>query len=134
MKPLTELYPNPEDWKWGPSIGYHELIESMGYEVIASEAIGSYQGDYLFLLTDEQRIGFLTFGYGSCSGCDSLQACDSAEETENLRESLHNGIFWGTKEEVIAHLKGRDQGNEWWMNDHEGQVVRTKFIALLEDS
>lgn len=69
-----ETTPKP-DWvteKYGTD--YEELVGSWGHEVLSFDTIGSYQGDHLVLLRDGDRYGIVVIGYGSCSGCDALQA------------------------------------------------------------
>lgn len=34
---------------------------------------GSYSGEYLAIMTDEERLFFYQASYGSCSGCDWLE-------------------------------------------------------------
>src|SRR5262245_55179095 len=57
------------------SIGYHEVIRSMECEIVASECMGSYQGEYLYLLRNREtdQYGIVTLSYGSCSYCDYME-------------------------------------------------------------
>lgn len=89
--------------------GYLDLVRSFEAEIIASTSEGSYDGDYFFVLKKGNEYGYLTFGYGSCSGCDALQACDTPEEVQALRDSLYNSIWWVEgKENFAKWLRERD--------------------------
>lgn len=59
----------------GPS-SYQPIMDSFG-NIILQVDDNDYQGDSRLLYREDDRIGFLQFGWGSCSGCDSLQACHS---------------------------------------------------------
>ena len=64
---------------------YRPMIDSFGYEILLQVDDKDYQGDSRLLFRDVSRYGILIFGWGSCSGCDSLQACESLEDVEKLR-------------------------------------------------
>lgn len=114
--------------------GYKMLVEQgMGVEALMCEAIGSYQGDYLFVVTDGNRFGFLTFGYGSCSGCDALQACGGLESLTELRNSLYNSIHWEPSRKTLAQwMRDRDWEGQWfWHEEGTREFVRAA-VSMLE--
>src|SRR5581483_7208303 len=103
--------------------GYDGLIASMGHTVLYQVCLGDYQGDLMCLLRDGDRYGILHIGYGSCSGCDSLAACnDDIEEVTQLRDELAQGIHWRNLEETLQYLKNHD-----WEGDYNGIEVRRSF-------
>lgn len=53
---------------------YSDCLKMAGAEVLAYETFGSYQGDWLAKVRFEGKEGFIKGSYGSCSGCDYLQA------------------------------------------------------------
>ncbi len=53
---------------------YEGALVAAGAVVEASEFFGSYQGDAWFRVLYEGKRGWLRIGYGSCSGCDALEA------------------------------------------------------------
>lgn len=109
---------------------YRELIDSMEYEVLKEEMLGSYQGDYLFFLKNGDRYGLLCFGYGSCSGCDSLEACNSESDVTSLRDSIHGDIKWfECKNDVLDFIEKTNTKafKDWWYYDSEGQ----KFLDFV---
>lgn len=81
------------DCEYGMNCNYSTLLSHFG-KVLLEENYGSYQGDTLAIIKDKGKLGFLNFGWGSCSGCDALQACSTTEELANLMERLFNNIKW----------------------------------------
>ena len=95
MRDLREAFPPDSDGafpQYEPS--YTSLVETLGFPILLEVNDKGYSGDSRMLLADGKRRGYLLFGWGSCSGCDALQACDSYEELEKLRASLAAGITW----------------------------------------
>lgn len=88
---------------------YGQLLESFEYEMICEAHDDDYQGSSLHIFKNGDEYGFLTFGWGSCSGCDALQDCHSKAEVTDLRNSLHKDIIWkGSRAEMNAYLDGKD--------------------------
>lgn len=53
---------------------YGEVLARVnGMELVSFEEDGGYQGDYLVVLKDEDRLFYYIDSYGSCSGCDWLE-------------------------------------------------------------
>ena len=75
---------------------YHEGFKSLGIEILEWVTFGIYQGDYAVIVKKDKTLGFVVIGYGSCSGCDALEACDSSEEYNDLISSVLKDIYWGT--------------------------------------
>lgn len=73
---------------------YEDLVGSLGVEIILWRSDEDYQGDSYVAVKDGDRYGYLTFGWGSCSGCDALEACSSVDEFSALRDDLEGGITW----------------------------------------
>ena len=108
MRPIREVYP-PDDTSYFFKYDYTPMLKSFGYEIVVQVDQDSYQGDSLVLYKNEARYGFLTFGWGSCSGCDALQACSSYEEVDDLRNELYNSIVWfNSLQETLSHLRNKD--------------------------
>ena len=112
-----------------PALNYESLVQSMGLEVLHSIVCGSYSGDQLILVQDEdQRLGLLVFGYGSCSGCDSLQACNSLDDLSELRDRLYRDIAWfGSAAEFDAIRAKWEESNSWMAHDDE---VREAYAEI----
>ena len=73
---------------------YGELLEyATGKKCLVYEEFGSYQGDYIAILQSEEGIEIWKGYYGSCSGCDWLEATKNWETGTVSRE------------EALAYLK-----------------------------
>jgi hypothetical protein len=119
------------DTYWHSS--YEEIVRDFGCEVPGWETLGSYQGDHLVLLRDGERWGFTVIGYGSCSGCDALEAAgENVREVQALADGIFDGIHWEPSAEAMAaHLASRDGANEWWINEDEAASALDRFRLLL---
>lgn len=93
--------------------GYEALLLRIG-NVVLCQSFGSYDGDYYVLFKEGDRYGYLTFGYGSCSGCDALEACRSQEDEDRLQQRLTDSIFWGTAKEVVDRFLESGDRNEFY--------------------
>jgi hypothetical protein len=104
---------------------YDELIESMEVDRLVEVSDADYQGDTRMLLRQGERYGVLTFGWGSCSGCDALQACNTVEEVTALRDQLWNDIVWqDTPAAMRAYLTQKDWSLEYMSGDETDRFVR----------
>lgn len=135
MKDIREVYPDAQD-EYGfcaPS-DYGPLLESLGYEILLQVDDVDYQGDSRVLFRDGNRYGLLVFGWGSCSGCDALQACDSYEEIELLRSDLHNRIQWfASAAEALRYFETHDwMGDFCWHQEETKQFVE-QAVAILKN-
>lgn len=109
MKNIQEVYP---DFEYCES-DYTPMLDSFGYEKLLQVDDDDYQGDSRILYRNGEQYGLLIFGWGSCSGCDALQDCNSLEEIDTLRLSLHESIVWRTAQEMRDYLEQHD-----WQGDY----------------
>ena len=74
---------------------YEPIIKYLGKSVVEVRD-DDYQGDTRVLLFDanKNRYGFLVFGWGSCSGCDALQACENYSDIAELIEGFEKKVRW----------------------------------------
>jgi hypothetical protein len=99
------LYPDygvDSDTFYGPC-DYQPIINSFG-KVLIQVDDKDYQGDSRVILEHEGKIGWLNFGWGSCSGCDALQACNTHAEVDQLIVELRNSIKWFDSIEELKHF------------------------------
>ena len=139
MKPINEVYPEKaqEEKKRGAFYGpidYTPMLDSMGYETLLRVDDSDYQGDSRLILRDGSRYGVLIFGWGSCSGCDALQACHSMEEIDDLRTSLRDSVKWfESQAECLRYFETHDwEGDYCWHADETRQFVREGKQLLTE--
>jgi hypothetical protein len=107
---------------------YSDLLASMG-EVITEESEGSYQGDTFVLLKRGSRYAYFTFGWGSCSGCDAMEACNSWEDVEQIRDGFFNTLRWQSPAELIKFIREHDWAGDFNRPD-ESRLA--KMIEHLE--
>ena len=129
MKDIREVYDPDQSWGWG---SYDPMLESMGYEIKVQVDDCDYQGDSRLLLKDGERYGILIFGWGSCSGCDALQACESIEEVGELRDELNDDIRWfNSKQEAVQFFKEHDWRGDWLYWSYNRDELRQYIIQSL---
>jgi len=68
------------------------LAFATGKELLLYETFGSYSGDYIAILKGENGIEIWKGTYGSCSGCDTLQAIqgysDESPSDEQVKDYM----------------------------------------------
>lgn len=129
MTHASELYDDSYS-SWG---NYSPMISSFG-RIVIEVSVNDYQGDTWVLYHDEDnRIGHLIFGWGSCSGCDALQGCNSIDEVEELREQLERSIMWfSNPQEALDWFKSHDWKGDWGSYySEQGEYVK-ESISYLE--
>jgi hypothetical protein len=131
MKTADEMYPNlGEEGFYGPG-DYGPVLESIGAIAIQVDD-DNYQGDSRVLYRGKGDCwGVLLFGWGSCSGCDSLQACSHRKEIEELRDDLATRVRWGTREEILAYLMSKDFETESSYREDKIKQFVSKATSLL---
>lgn len=124
---MTEHTPQPKP-AWIPDDGhpdYEGIVESWGYEITDAQAFGSYQGDILYLLKDGDRHGLVVIGYGSCSGCDALEAVaprgndDDWSPIIELAAELKRDIHWEDTHKALMKWVNTNPENHWWAYDDD---------------
>lgn len=135
LKAITEVYPelvDKQDGYWWGASSYQPMLESLGFEIALQIDDDDYQGDSRLLLRDGEKVGYLNFGWGSCSGCDALQACDSIKEVENLRQSLFDSIRWfdGPRDALKFFVEHDWEGDYSWYDEEQKQFVAAAVELL----
>ena len=135
MKTAIELYPEyakreqEDNYFYGPC-DYQPIIDSIG-NVILQVDDEDYQGDSRIIYKNGNRYGFLIFGWGSCSGCDALQGCESMEEVQNLINDLVNDVRWfESLEDLQAYFKTKDFSLEFYYNSDATEEFIQKTLNL----
>lgn len=136
--------PKPDWVKSQYGVDYEDIVRSWGHEVVAFDTTGSYQGDHEALLRDSDgRYGITVIGYGSCSGCDHLEAIqpyDYADESGDwsevvkYRDELAGEVTWfDAPSDAAAWIDARlnPDGTHWWSHDEEIRAVLTRYRAVI---
>lgn len=134
MNPIKEVYPDAKE-EYCMVYDYDPLLESLGYEIKLKQDDDSYQGDSRLLLYNEVTThwGLLIFGWGSCSGCDALQACSTWKEIEELRLELLRDIHWeNTAESLREYVEKKDWELEWAWHAEETKKFVQDALKLLK--
>ena len=118
MKTAAELYPDfvGRDSFYGPE-SYQPIIDDLGTVVLQVDD-SDYQGDSRILYRDGERWGYLQFGWGSCSGCDALQACTGMGDIDGLIAGLRSSVKWyDTAGECLEYFNTHD-----WSGDYSAHA------------
>ena len=128
---MERLYPSDgeRDYYWGES-SYQPMIEDFG-RILVQVDDDDYQGDTRVVYEKDGKHGLLIFGWGSCSGCDALQACNSREETAELIESTEQSIKWfDTLNELIAYVADEDRKTSFYWHEEKWKDFVRQVEAL----
>lgn len=111
MKTALEIYFEKygTDNLFGNIYDYTPMLEQFG-EILIRVDEAEYQGDSYLIYKKDNSYGYLRFGWGSCSGCDALQACSTMQEVQELMDSLFNDIIWF---DSLAELKDYFAKKDW---------------------
>ena len=98
---------------YGPS-SYQPILDDIGTILVQVDE-DNWQGDSFVLFRDDEtmRYGVLVFGWGSCSGCDALQACSNFDQVNELADQLRREVRWDDREGTLN-----------WLNDHRTQELK----------
>lgn len=110
---------------------YGPILESFG-ELIFRWDQDDYQGDTIALVVDGDNIGYVEFGWGSCSGCDALQASDDYEDVASLRNSMAAQVTWRSAGDMLTWLQAHDwRGDYSWHSSDRRRATRDMIDELL---
>lgn len=124
-----------DKWDSSPPFAYYageydDLVAEAG-DVLVSATIGDYQGDFLYVFKSHMGYGFLVVGYGSCSGCDMLQACETLDEVEQLRVDLFDSIKWfDTVNELTDYVLNKERELNWYGYEEGWEEFKESVKAL----
>lgn len=108
---------------------YTPMLEQFG-EILIRVDDGDYQGDSYLIYKKENSYGYLIFGWGSCSGCDALKACNTIQEVQELMDNLYNDIIWFTS---LAELKNYFADKDWQL-EYSWHIEEFKdFLSQVEN-
>jgi hypothetical protein len=117
--------------KYGYS--YEGMVDSFGVDVLLVEESNDYQGDSFYLLKDaEGRYGYLSFGWGSCSGCDAFQAaqCEGGNALEELRDELWEDVKWFDSLDSLRGYLDENSKLNWYGHDKFFKVFLEKLKKM----
>ncbi len=126
-----KLYPG-ETQGYFCACDYQPIIDYLGTVVVQKDE-DRYQGDTWVLFEDTGKgYGYLSFGWGSCSGCDALQACRGYEEIANLIKGLESEVKWAPRDEMLAFFRGHDWEGDYSFHFSDMKEFVKEAVAYLE--
>lgn len=113
-------------------LGYQPILNAFGNIALQVDD-DNYSGDSRVLYNEDGKFGVLIFGWGSCSGCDALLACDTHEEIQEVIDELQGRITWlDDALSALHYFKTHDwQGDYSWHYEETKEFVE-KCIAYLK--
>jgi len=109
---------------------YDDLVSAMDTEILIECHEGSYQGDSHYLMEKNGEYGILTFGWGSCSGCDALEAIgEDYDKVVSFMNDLYDEIEWMTLDEMKASITSTDFEGKFYFWTSEGNA----FVKQLRE-
>ena len=91
MIDVKDLYDAEEGYSF--LYDYKPMINAIGNPIIQVWD-DDYQGDIRVMFEKDGKYGYLVIGFGSCSGCDALQACENYEDAQVLFNSFLSNTKW----------------------------------------
>ena len=117
MGRAREFYGDELDDDWMCVYAYQPIIDSFG-KVLVQVEDNDYQGDTRVVYEKDGQYGFLNFGWGSCSGCDALQACSSEKEVDDLIDSLEQDVKWfASLDELKNYLTAKERDYSYYYHE-----------------
>lgn len=112
---------------------YPDLVGLFCDEIVVEASDDDYQGDTYAILRKGDEYGYLEFGWGSCSGCDALQACGSDEEMAALANQLAASVEWQPDKAALKEwIAGKDWpgGYSWYRSGFEAFAEKVRAAGL----
>jgi len=122
------MYPDSFTSTYDSPCEYQPILDACG-TVVVQVTSNDYQGDTWAIVESGGRYGYVNFGWGSCSGCDALQACSSYEEVDELAQQIENDIHWeNSAEDMLVWMADRDWETKycWHEDDFKRFLVEAK--------
>jgi hypothetical protein len=124
MKKADEIYDN--SWGWWD---YQPMLNEFG-NIILQKDEQNYQGDSFLIYEKDDKYGYLTFGWGSCSGSDALQGCNSISEVQELMDRLYSSIEWF---DSLDALKEYFEETDWTLQYQYSIPEFKEFLIEVEN-
>lgn len=131
--PRIRIEVDPESGRIKRPPSYRDTVSMFG-DVVAETEWGGYEGDTLWMLKGAQGYGIPTFGWGSCSGCDALEACYSQADFDLLQVDLERGLRWfPTLGEAVAFVAGGGLKDSYLDDDMIAAFVKASTTVVVAE-
>lgn len=132
LEKIPEIYPNTKNENFYGEGDYTPMVKAIG-EILIEVSDSDYQGDSRYLLKNEGKFGILIIGWGSCSGCDALQAANTIRGLAELMQSIDNNVKWfDSLEQLKSYVKNKDWELEYSWHAQETKDFVDKLINYQE--
>ena len=137
MIDVKKKFPDTEEkGRWLSNLpDYEDIVKCFGEPIIYIEE-DTYQGDTWAIVKRVSKCariyGYIQFGWGSCSGCDALQACSTIEELQDLVNELENSINWMSKKEFVKWATHHDFPGDYAWRDKYFKKFVSQVKSLAE--
>lgn len=131
MEAKLSLPPASQLYNGDSASSYQPMVEAFG-NILFQEIENDYQGSTWVLYEEGNHYGYLDFGWGSCSGCDALQGCNSMQEIQDLMEDMYFSIKWfESAAEALAWFEEQDWEGKYSWSSGECQNFVTSVKEYL---
>lgn len=117
------------------SVAYEDLVKLLypPVEWFFERYEGEYQGDFYMLGKDKGgNWYFFQRGYGSCSGCDALEAANNEGDMVELLEKMEGEVkVFPTKAAMLEYARKFDWYDSYY-RDEEHERIEVAAIKAIE--
>ena len=111
---------------------YDDLVGELG-DIIHSVRESGWQGDTWYILQSGDRCGYLSVGWGSCSGCDALEGADTWEEVNELQDEFRGSIHWEDGPDgLLRWMQEHDWGGDYTASSRDHAIFIRDALELLK--
>lgn len=133
---FANWFTNPDSLTEMRGYGYDTLLEAaLGQDsVLLYEQDDDYQGDWVAVVTDGERIGLVNGYFGSCGGCDALEGVmDDGTGLQGYRdlltEYLQSVRTFPSWEALRTYLEGLDE-QAWEFRRNRSRLLELAKVAM----
>jgi hypothetical protein len=126
----------PKALNWGEVTDYTPIINHFGWAQIVIHDRG-YSGDtfVLYHAAFGSRYRILVIGWGSCSGCDALQACKTYADIDALINHLRNEMRqFDDYAALLAYVNSPARDDDHYAYNSTWPAFRAAIRALGHDA
>lgn len=116
-------------------MGYINAISGFVDAIVLEESDDNYQGDSFLVVNANWRdnYGYITFGWGSCSGCDAWESEDTpADRAQLITDILKSSKWFDDLDSLKAYIASPDREGDWY-SDNETWKTFARKVAELND-
>lgn len=116
------------------SLTYQEIFKRVFADKgMYSHKFNSYQGDYVFIGKQyKEGFTFLIIGYGSCSLCDSLEACDNVADLLELVLEMHNNLRHFDSKQALMDFINNPPELQWYESELKYLKEDERFLEFMK--